>query len=278
MGASMDLSEEQLQFAFKLPPQGTCVVRFGYFPRPFLLDVPLFEGKKEVSDEFVEERMKDFYRDITPKQQTIEVVTPSKATTPQMIPEEARTLLEHIAKNPFDNFTTHREKCTIGEHRVDKARGWLEENGYISSEMIKIKKGRSRPSCFLVLQEKAINHLSIKQHFGKGSFKHQVYCQLIKKKLGLEGWTAEIESLVNLSKKLIDVVAKKDTETVGYEVTLHFENLQENIEKDFEIINRLIIVVEKKDIGKAKELIQERKAALNPDKHIEIKSIDEYFE
>jgi len=36
------------------------------------------------------------------------------------------------------------------------------------------------------------------------------------------------------------VIAEKDKETVGYEVTLHFENLEGNIEKDLADITRLV--------------------------------------
>jgi hypothetical protein len=160
---------------------------------------------------------------------------------------------------------------------VDKTRDWLKKNGYITLENIKTTKGRSRPACYLVLREQSLNYLNIKQHLGKGSFKHQLYCHLIKRKLEKEGWVAKIESAVYPSTKLIDVVAEKDKAIVGYEVTLHFDNLQENIEKDFEAINKLVIVVEKSDFGQAVEEIQKCKTTLEPNAHLDIKLVEDFF-
>jgi hypothetical protein len=274
MALSMALNEQQKLFAFILPPRGTCIARYSYFPQPLLLDVPLYPEEKTISDEFVEEKMRDFYEEITPKKvPTVE----RKPKIKQDIPEDPATLLKHIADNPFDNYTTHISTCGLAQHKVDKARNWLKNNGYITLEYIRAKKGRGRSTCYLVLQEKALNYLNIKQHLGKGSFKHQLYCHLIKEKLQNEGWNAKIETTVYPSTKLIDVVAKKNNDTVGYEVTLHFDNLQKNIKEDLEAIDKLIIVIEKNDFGKAIEEINKCKSALNSEKHLEIKLIEDFF-
>jgi len=129
----------------------------------------------------------------------------------------------------------------------------------------------------LVLEAKAVTQLKIKQHFGKGGFKHQLYCQLIKNWLETQGWKARIEATAYPSKKLIDVIAEKDKETVGYEVTLHFENLEGNIEKDLAAINTLIIVVEDKDVTKAQEVIEKCKQTLTPNKHLDVSTINKFF-
>lgn len=272
MAYSMDLNDQQISFAFKLPPQGTCVARYSYFPNPLLLDVPLFPEEKAVSDAFVKEKMKDFYEEITPKKEP--VVEPE---INQDIPKDAATLLGHIAKHPFDNFTTHRRTCNLTEHNVDKARVWLQKNGYLTMEQIITRKGKGAPPCYLVLQEKALNYLNIKQHLGKGSFKHQLYCHLIKNRLEKESWKAKVENSVYPSVKLIDVVAEKDNEVVGYEVTLHFDNLQKNIREDLEVINKLVIVVEKNNFGKAMDEVKKCKSALISNKHLEVKLIEIFF-
>ena len=274
MALSMALNEQQTLFSFKLPPLGTCVARYSYFPSPLLLDVPLYPEQKTISDEFVEEKMRNFYEEITPKKVPMIERHPK---TKLHIPEDPATLLKHIADNPFDNYTTHRSTCGLAEHKVDKARDWLKKNRYITLEYIKTTKGRSRPACYLSLEEKALNYLQLKQHLGKGSFKHQLYCHLIKEKIQKEGWKAKIETKVYPSTKLIDVVAEKANDIVGYEVTLHFENLHENIEKDLSIIDRLVIVVEKNDLGKAIKKAQKCKATLDRNKHVEVKLIENFF-
>ena len=280
MAASMALTEQQSLFSFKLPTAGMCIVRYGLYPNPFLLEVPLFPGEKAVSDAFVEEKMRDFYKEITPKQEPVKdeiKKEPEQKIPEDKIPVDALILLKHIADHPFDNYTTHRNTCSLEKHKVEKARDWLLDKGYLARVYIKTTKGKSAPSCYLVLEEKALNCLNIEQHFGKGSFKHQLYCHLIQSKLVKEGWKAKIEGNVCHSTKLIDVVAEKGNEIVGYEVTLHFENLQGNIVKDFEVVDHLIIVVEKNDLEKSGEEIKKYELTLNPNKHLQVKSIEDFF-
>jgi hypothetical protein len=280
MAASMALTEQQSLFSFKLPTAGMCIVRYGLYPNPFLLEVPLFPGEKAVSDAFVEEKMRDFYKEITPKQEPVKdeiKKEPEQKIPEDKIPVDALILLKHIADHPFDNYTTHRNTCSLEKHKVEKARDWLLDKGYLARVYIKTTKGKSAPSCYLVLEEKALNCLNIEQHFGKGSFKHQLYCHLIQSKLEKEGWKAKIEGNVCHSTKLIDVVAEKDSDIVGYEVTLHFENLLENIAKDFEAVNHLIIVVEKNDLEKAGAEIKKYQSTLNPNEYLQVKSIEDFF-
>ena len=97
-------------------------------------------------------------------------------------------------------------------------------------------------------------------------------------KLQNEGWAAKVEDAIYPSTKLIDVVAKKDNAIVGYEVTLHFDNLQKNIKEDLEAIDKLIIVIEKNDFGKAIEEINKYKSTLNSEKHLDVKLIEDFFE
>jgi len=276
MASSMALNDQQLLYAFKLPISGTCIVRYSFFPNPLLLDVPLFTDDKVISDEYVCERMKDFYNRVMPPQDNTESEVPDRGDD-QKIPEDAATLLKHIAENPFDNFTTHRETCSIGKHKVSKARQWLEENDYIVVDSIKTTRGQCRPSAYLVLQEKAWNYLKTKPRLGKGSFRHQIYCHIIKQKLERQGWKVKVESSVNLSKKLIDVVAQRNQEIVGYEITLHFENLKQNIEKDLKLLSKLVIVVEKKDAAKANKSLKQYDSSIGENKVVEIKAIDDFF-
>jgi len=92
-----------------------------------------------------------------------------------------------------------------------------------------------------------------------------------------QGWKARIEAATYPSKKLIDVIAEKGKETVGYEVTLHFENLKGNIEKDLADINTLIIVVEDKEVKKAQEVIEKCKQTLSPNKRLDVSTINKFF-
>ena len=186
-------------------------------------------------------------------------------------------LLKYIAAHPFDIYTTILETCGLTKNSVKKAREWLEKNEYITPEFIKTTKGKGRDSCYLVLKTKALTQLNIKQHLGKGSFKHQLYCHLIKTKLETEGWKAKVEKTVYPSNKCIDVVASKNNEDTGYEVTLHFENLEGNIEKDLAAINTLFIVVETKDAAKAQEVIEQCRPKLSPNKKLELVPINNFF-
>ena len=67
MALSLALDQQQLLYPFKILSEGICIVRYSFYPNPFLLLAPKFPEEKEVSDEFVKEKMKDFYREVTPK-------------------------------------------------------------------------------------------------------------------------------------------------------------------------------------------------------------------
>jgi len=150
MASSMALTNPQLLHAFKLPNHGTCIVRYSYYPDPLLLDVPLYPDtdKKAVPDEFVLEKMREFYQKITPHQEPSVVETRTEKEPPTAaIPEDALILLKHIAAHPFDNFTTHIKTCELTKNSVQKAREWLEKNEFITAELIKTTKGQGRNSC-----------------------------------------------------------------------------------------------------------------------------------
>ena len=81
--------------------------------------------------------------------------------------------------------------------------------------------------------------------FVNKSFEHALFQDLLARHFIKEGLAAEVEGYLPGSNKAVDVlVSAADGQYQAFEVTLHYENLMENIHKDIkEGASEVIIVV-----------------------------------
>jgi len=284
---SWGLTEEQKNHFFELPPQTRAIVRYAGFKKPFLLQVPTFRIKKELTDEQVNERMKDFWDRLESEAKKPKTPKPIELTTSiyetneiiSDIPPPCVALLFYISRYPFTKAS--ELKNTPGFKSVaeaNKALEWLENNGFVKTEEYRASK--TKKSKYSVLQEKAFTYLGIEGHPGKGDFEHKLYQHIIFEKLSQEGSEAKIEGRMEDSKKLIDVlVASKETGFVAYEITLHFENLAKNIGDDItEGVSKVVVVTrDKEDLEKAKKMVEEDPAVAKYQEKIIFETINAFF-
>ena len=270
---SFGLDDEQADYLFRLPRFGQAIVRYGGYEKPFLLAVPHLEIKKQLTDEEVEKRMSTFYRNLEARVEKVETIrireesVSAKELKPaETIPPASMAILYFLSKEPFTN-TKELENApgfTSGED-VKKAVYWLEKAGYVERKSHKVKKFGNYP-IFSILTEKAYAQFDLKRRKGKGSFEHGLYQNLIQKNRKSLGIEVSIEGKIKGSNKLIDVLAKdKERGWVAYEVTIHHENLTQNIHKDLEAGASEIVIVTKDQSGadKAVEIVS-KDSTLDP--------------
>ena len=169
----------------------------------------------------------------------------SSETNPNSMPENALALLKYLGKKSFSKKTDMANAPGLsGSSDVDNAFNWLKENDYLTSESYKVAK-RGRKAVFGVLTQKAYSQLGITPSDGKGGFEHKLWQHLVSQQLQNDGFKTKIEGRVQKdSPKSIDVLAFSESQGfIGYELTIHFENLASNIRKDIETgVSRVVIV------------------------------------
>ena len=79
---------------------------------------------------------------------------------------------------------------------------------------------------------------------------------------------------------MIDVLAyRNEKECVAYEITLHFDNLTSNVQKDLgDRVSHVVIVTrDKKDLERAKKMVQEDPKMVQYSTKIFFETIDHFF-
>jgi hypothetical protein len=236
---SFGLNREQKEYLFRMPRFGQAIVRYGGYPDPFLLAVPHFRLKRQVSDAKVDEKMARFYAVIAKSAQPASTVIKKES-----LPAIAASLLYFLSKEPFTKISQMTNASGFkSPAEVKKALKWLEANSYITRQAIRTSK-RGRNSVFAVLSDKALNYLGTTNLKGKGSFEHNLYIYLLARKLRQNGCETSIEGKIDQSQKSVDVLAfSQEKRRLAYEITLHLDNLVSNITQDIRSGADSVIIV-----------------------------------
>ena len=247
------LDKDQRDYIFKLPAHGQAVVRYGGYPKPFILAVPALEDELPVPDEELAQAMGPFWADL---EQLVNAETPSADTSVHdSIPALAAGLLHHFGVNPFRSLMEIYDLPDFNQKTVNKAIDWLVNNGYLRQEGY--KTGGRKPAQYFVLLQKALDYLGISSIPGKGGFEHKLYQHLVWQWLKDQGITANLEGRTRKnSQNLIDVLAGTAKQGyVAYEITLTMDNMAENILNDLASgVSEVVVVTKAGETKKARSL------------------------
>jgi hypothetical protein len=134
---------------------------------------------------------------------------------------------------------------------------------------------------FAVLTGKAYAFLGEKPPAGKGGFEHRLSQDIIHRWLTEKGMKAKIEAPIKKgSPKTCDVLARSGEQGLkAYEVTLHFENLLENLREDLAAGADEVVVVtrDKPDMDRATRMVSQDRSLDPLLDRILFKTIDEFF-
>ena len=149
---SFGLNEAQEQHLFKLPPHARAMVRYGGYEKPFLMQVPHFKIKHQLSDQQVAHHMSGFW---AKWDKHIISAVPPKASPENEVPETCLAMLSYLAENPFTKKSelTGQAGCN-SPSKVSQVLEWLADNGHVSIQTY--PTSATRPPSYVQLTEKAL--------------------------------------------------------------------------------------------------------------------------
>jgi len=275
---SFGLDDDQADYLFKLPRYGQAIVRYGGYEKPFILAVPDFQIKEHLTDEEVEKRMSDFYSELDAKIKRTKHSGPIAEVI--TLPASAVALLYFLAKEPFTKISEMTNAPGFkSPDEVRRTLDYLKDHGFINEKRYRTSK-KGNWSKFAVLTEKAYRYLDMKGVAGKGGYEHKLYQHIIYVWHKKKGWKVRIEGRIKGSQKTVDVLANREGHVnVCFEVTLHYENLLSNIEKNLGAGASEVVVVtrNKEDLEKAIKKVSKDFTSTEKLDQITFRTIDEFF-
>jgi hypothetical protein len=151
-------------------------------------------------------------------------------------------MIRHLAKNHFLNYRDLITELHLTPTRGDKARTWMINSGFVKVHSITLRRGK--PGEYFELTEETYRRFGGTPTLGKGGFEHKCFCYKIKDFLEVNGFGVRLEGPMEGCRKPFDVLGwKKGEGMIGYEVTLTFHNLIENLRNGLRTTVKKIIVV-----------------------------------
>ena len=238
------LSPEQRDFIFKLKI-GQAIVKYGGYPDPLMIHVPMLDIPSHVSDQELESQMSDFWAELRQQIKTEEQVQSLDVTPPPKLDVDAGFMLKVLSAKPFLNKTELLDECEgfLSRQRVEQTLTDLERHKLIRH--LEINVGGKRAGNYYHLLNLAFEMDGIKTPSGSGSFKHRLFQHLLYTWAEQRGAKAAIETILDQNPHArIDVLAvERDQTMTAYEVTISLEHLVENVEGDLIAgVDRVVVV------------------------------------
>lgn len=223
----------------------------------FTIRVPLVPVEKDVTEEEVEKRLREFedVLAVVPRvtmeeagQQTRQPTANedglggeparSKEERPGdksrgVVPNEVKEFLWDIHANEDDGVATRYSRLGLSGSAGDRLKDKMEREGLVGVHRMNLS-GRGGQTVHLELTDKAYQVLGIERpgKRGIGDFEHRLLQRTIKRKMEGLGYRCSLEGQLR-NGKLVDVLAVKDGRVVGIEVEMRVSaHIADNIEKD----------------------------------------------
>lgn len=256
MAPKLNLDSTQQEALLNLDVGSAVISSPKLFPKPFLIDIPLFEIEKDVSDQEIKEKMKDFKETMDEK-----VVPLSKKTSPngkeehdkaaEKIDMNSHVLIENIARFPYLSITQRREeKLGWSNSRLSKTRKKLRNKGYLRKvRVIRPDGGRGSSLTLLELTGKALKYLKKKgiktKYIGRGGAAHSYYLKYFLD--NLEKKNVDVSYETDVGGIYVDIFLVKQsgkTQAIELEISSSKRTLQK-LKKLLDMTDRVLIVCDK---------------------------------
>ena len=288
---SFGLSKKQRDYLYELPSNRVAVVRYARYPDPFILEVPYLPGYDEIpSDQELGEAMSGWLSEILPKPvraPEVRLETEAVDEPSSFVPENemsifdsnlvlakkelnALLIIRALQKKPFLKKKELFDEIGVGSEDAESARSWLIDTGYIASHRIGLRAGA--PGEYSELMASAFEKFGGSPPPGRGGFKHKCLCNFVKEWLEAEGFKTRLEGSLRGMNGAFDILATKEKEKVGYEITLSFENLLEIVRDRLKSdVSKVVIVCKnREDLEHAKEIVSKE---YEEEERIEFKTV-----
>jgi len=276
---SLSLKRPQIDYYQELSAlgHGHAIVKYGGVPRAFPVQFPdVPDPQKAVTQQEI-----DLHNDQFLRQYMIPDKPPKPTPPPSPLPpisEDEERMLRIIHDNPMLYVSKIYKVFGGNKKDADIIKSNLLGKSHVIQKPVKIKKGGGRTPVFMRLTPLACQKLRLKPRSESGpGIKHEIYCRLVRQKLEDQGWTCTFEGQTNNHPHKMDVLATKDGQRHDYEITVHFKNIQDNINTALghKLANKVIIVADDKEIEKCKSRTTEEQTKYG--EALEFRPISEFY-
>jgi len=256
MSQSANLSREQTEYIPVLK-SGQAIVKKSGCPIPFVIEIPLMNIRKDVTDEEVREHSKAFIeylqKDVKPANPSVleQYLNKEKIKKEREMDEKEKDFMKHIARKPLMTMTQRYEEFGISRAMGDRLVDSLERKGLIKRvEIMTGERGGTPKYLDFTDRGKKYVHeqLGVKtSHLNRG-IEHYYFQNNIKNWLcEMEGVNATVETFLKNTR--IDVLAEVGGKMIAVECAMSPEYELENIKKDLQAGCEFVIVVLRNWIG-----------------------------
>jgi hypothetical protein len=220
--------------------------------------------------------MANFYERVIPKPEEPKVLAPEPVMPKFHFSEaeiDAILMLRLLARRPFMRYGELTNELELTPARGDKARAWMVNSGLVKkAHSITLRRGK--PGIYFELTDRAYKKFGGEPPFGRGGFRHKSFAHTLKDHQEDRGFTVQLEGVVE--GKAFDVLAEKEGQgKFGYEVTIHFQNLIQNLREGLRTsVTKIVVVCANKDAMEQAKL--KARKELGDLSRIEFKTIFEF--
>ena len=252
---SLLLDANKARYLGKLETGFAMVKLQGRWFEPFLVRFPLVRVEKgSVTDEEIKFIMKGFWREIEvfrdeegilePKSEENKVFRAVSGEGKEGIKPLEKALIKDIIDHGFSSTSERYERLGLNSYQGNKVKGSLLMKGLIEVKDLPFPKGRIR---LLRLTErgcKAARFMGLNPNVShrKGGFEHEYWKRRIAEHYRRKGYRVVMEYPLGKGKS-VDLVAKRDEESLAIEVETGKSEVIYNVKKDLEAgFDRIIVV------------------------------------
>ncbi|MEM4409110.1 MAG: hypothetical protein QXI19_10255 [Candidatus Caldarchaeum sp.] len=250
MAACMGLTQEQADFLYRLQPGQACGKTMGR--EPFLIVIPEFPIRKDVTDEEIARHMEKVLAglEIVPRVPYEPEVAQEKVERPAM------RFLEHVAREPLLSITERFRALGLSAWAGEKVVQELLQAGMVREEVIH-RGGRGGRAKYLELTPKgreALRQEGVEVEVkGRGGIKHLYWQHKICKAFKSKGYYAAVE--VPLGDMFLDVLASdREGKRIGVQVVTgeldahEWEGIRKAVVAG---LDEVLVLCEKSAVGEA---------------------------
>ncbi len=225
---AMNMAYDERKFIGMLKTGQTICRLMGRYIYPFMIDVPFTRKPQYVGDSEIQQHMKDFYKDYSPKTLPLIETRPLQIPTKQFIPSPLeRIFLEDLINHPFEGADKRAKRLGLIPRDATRIQKTLIENEVITP----ITADRKKLFEITTSGAETLSRIGIKvNRDGNQGLEHRYFLEQVRQTFLQKGWFTYKE------KNDIDLVLEKDDRVIAME----FETGKNNPDQTRKNIEKLI--------------------------------------
>ena len=275
--AGLSLVNDSDKRYFSMLPVGQAIVKLqDRWRKPFLIEVPLIKVRKgSVTDDLLERFLKGSLT-ISGLRRIVNKATGGyqiDLTHDKTLEEDDFELLQDVTDHKDDGVDVRYKRLGLNPDKGNRLKNQLVEQGVL--EEAEVKSGRTQKLLLRITRE-AKTKLGLQDIQGRGSISHEYWKRFYSSFFKEKGYEVELEAPRGEHGR-IDVLAKKDSESIAVEIETGRSNVVRNVKQDLlaRVSSVLVVATDEKALDKVER--QLANAGLIIPKRVNVVLRDGYF-